>query len=628
MNIKNISIHICQILVIGLALTACTLDSLDTGIKPLQTEQRLDAYPVNFDCAVAGYDDEGKTRAMSYNWDNMTTIFARFKSGSTYYYGFLTYENNGWSLVSTTDFLDLTTSGAIELYYFKESNGDYYYLNLNTECFDIYNNGSFVKSTSLAWNNNSFDFSEGTAVYLTRSGTNTYTHTANNGGFTVNATLEPGLWRMRFSGTNGTTITMPAAENDIQYLSSFNWYGSDDVSFSGDAKDISLKVSNNYTPYIYGQFISTSNKITVKNGNDTYTRNLSTTNLYAGISGCFTLPTSSNYSSAGWTKVVNEIPMSLKDMLEKPMGTVNIDMKTASYQAIRDEIAKSYTIVDYTTDEGKPWFSLKVEDNASCSNMTYQGLTFNHFNIFKWDTGPGIYYYFMIDKSKASNNYTSYLNKIIQDFKNLNISLNANSSTSELADYTGFDSAKNYYSVSVSDYVTEYKFIVYVSYENSNKITANPSIVTVHGKERDYIKDDDHPNGTGNMWDNQLFINANRALRAGEKTVVEFDYLSSIDATVSTHCHKNPGDYVYWGCIGTLTFTPKEQHFSITFQIPADADGMKTIAFNMAEIKSACNYTIKNVIWKLKDDSETLIDMSGTKNFYLREGAGDIIHEY
>ena len=467
MKVKNIFSSINLILVMGLMLTACAQEEHNSpDNKPYKTENGFYVYPVDFQCAVPGYDNEGQTRAVSSDWNKNTSLFARFQSGSNYYYGFLTYGDNGWDLLSTNDFLEMTTTGTVELYYFQEANGDYYYLNLDTQCLDIYNNGAFVKNTSIAWNSSSIEFSEGTAVYLTRSATYSKTGKAgNSGSFTINATLEPGLWRMRFNGTNGTTIAMPAADNDILYLSSFNWYGSDNVSFSGGAKDISLKVSNNYTPYIYGQFSSTSNKITVKNGNDTFTRNLSSSNLYAGKSGCFTLPTSSNYSSTGWT-------------------------------------------------------------------MT------------------------------------------------------------------------------------------------SNTITANPSVVTVHGKERDYQKDDDHPNGTGNVWDNQLFIVANRALSTGEETVVEFDYLSSIDATVSTHCHKNPGGYVHWVCIGSIDFTPKEKHFSKTFKIPAEADGMRTIAFNMAEIKSACDYTIKNVIWKLKDNSETLIDMSGTKNFYYREGASDVIHEY
>jgi len=53
----------------------------------------------------------------------------------------------------------------------------------------------------------------------------------------------------------------------------------------------------------------------------------------------------------------------------------------------------------------------------------------------------------------------------------------------------------------------------------------------------------------------------------------------------------------------------------------------------MAVIKEACNYTITNVRWYVKSDMEgmtyeNLIDAEGTKNFYVREGAGTSPHEY
>ena len=55
---------------------------------------------------------------------------------------------------------------------------------------------------------------------------------------------------------------------------------------------------------------------------------------------------------------------------------------------------------------------------------------------------------------------------------------------------------------------------------------------------------------------------------------------------------------------------------------------MKSIAFNLAEIKAACDYEFKDFIWKLEDNTETLIDMEGTKNFYVKEGAGTNPYEF
>jgi len=180
--------------------------------------------------------------------------------------------------------------------------------------------------------------------------------------------------------------------------------------------------------------------------------------------------------------------------------------------------------------------------------------------------------------------------------------------------------------------------IVFVKVEGEEnkapiEVTPNPTVVVVKGQERDDLADstaqdgtvtiNEEEGGTGQPWDNQFFIKANRALKAGEVTVVEFDYSSSIAATSGTQCHgETPGAYMHWSCIGSFNFTPEEQHFSTTFTVPAEADGMWCIAFNMAEIKEACDYTIKNIIWKLEDNTESLINMTGAENFYVKEGAG------
>lgn len=176
-------------------------------------------------------------------------------------------------------------------------------------------------------------------------------------------------------------------------------------------------------------------------------------------------------------------------------------------------------------------------------------------------------------------------------------------------------------------------------------IVTNPTEVVVHGQERDDMADtqnqdgsitiNEEEGGTGQAWDNQFFIIANRELETGEATVIEFDYLSSVEATSGTQCHGDPGAYLHWNCIGSLNFTPTEQHFTKEFTVPSEANKMKSIAFNMAEIRGACDYTVKNVKWYIKDASnaegktpENLINATGTKNFYVKEGAGTSPYEY
>nr|MCR4853676.1 hypothetical protein [Prevotella sp.] len=136
--------------------------------------------------------------------------------------------------------------------------------------------------------------------------------------------------------------------------------------------------------------------------------------------------------------------------------------------------------------------------------------------------------------------------------------------------------------------------------------------------------------GTGQPWDNQFFIVANRTLDAGEETVIAFDYVGSVEAKTTTQCHGAPGAYIHWGAIGDVNFTPEEQHFEMTFTIPNECAGkdMKSIAFNMAEIRGACDYTIKNIVWKLADNTESLINQTGSENFYVKEGAGTEPHVF
>ena len=186
---------------------------------------------------------------------------------------------------------------------------------------------------------------------------------------------------------------------------------------------------------------------------------------------------------------------------------------------------------------------------------------------------------------------------------------------------------------------TEYQAMAFEMLEGNIvepiEINPNPTEVVVKGQERDWLtaKSDgtarEEEIGTGNEWDNQLFIHANRALTAGEVTVVEFDYVATVEAKTNTQCGIDPiGTYKHWSCIGDVDFTTEVQHFSKEFTVPAEADGMTSIQFQMAVIKGACDYTVKNIVWKLADGSESLIDMEGTKNFYVKEGAGTAPYEF
>ena len=152
-------------------------------------------------------------------------------------------------------------------------------------------------------------------------------------------------------------------------------------------------------------------------------------------------------------------------------------------------------------------------------------------------------------------------------------------------------------------------------------------------EEADNNPNDEHGVGgeghTGQAWDNQFWIVANRELAKGEVTHLKFKYKASKDAKTTTQCHKEPGGYMHWAAIGDVVFTTEWQEFDQDFTVPNEADGMKSIAFNMAEIKEACVYELKDFEWYLSDDGvaegktwENLINGTGKSNFYIKEGAG------
>ena len=156
------------------------------------------------------------------------------------------------------------------------------------------------------------------------------------------------------------------------------------------------------------------------------------------------------------------------------------------------------------------------------------------------------------------------------------------------------------------------------------EILPNPTLITINALERDDLTDGEdgtvkeEPGGTGQPWDNQFWIVANRELTTGEATIVQFKYKSAIPARVSTQCHADPGAYLHWAAIGDVNFTEEWQDFETTFTVPSEANNMKSIAFNLSEIKDANKYEIKDVVWKLDDNSESLINQTGSDNFYVK----------
>ena len=169
-------------------------------------------------------------------------------------------------------------------------------------------------------------------------------------------------------------------------------------------------------------------------------------------------------------------------------------------------------------------------------------------------------------------------------------------------------------------------------------VVTNSEEIVVNALERDWLSPDGDGNpreaeaGTGEAWDNQFWIIANREIEAGEETVVSFKYKATKEAKASTQCHAAPGGYIHWAAIGDVNFTTDWQTFEAAFTVPSECagKGFKSIAFNLAEIKDANDYTFTDVQWYLKSDEagktrENLINATGQQNFAWKVVGGEII---
>ena len=97
----------------------------------------------------------------------------------------------------------------------------------------------------------------------------------------------------------------------------------------------------------------------------------------------------------------------------------------------------------------------------------------------------------------------------------------------------------------------------------------------------------------------QFFITtANKTWAAGEEYKISFWYKASAEANCETQCHLNPGGYKHWSMLpSNPVFTTEWQLYEKTGKIPAEGDGMNTIAFNLNVNKTAITYSFADIHW-------------------------------
>ena len=156
----------------------------------------------------------------------------------------------------------------------------------------------------------------------------------------------------------------------------------------------------------------------------------------------------------------------LKNLIEKPFGTIDVNMRKASYQQVRDAVAKVYKFA-YDSSKYKN-FQISSVDNPELSDIKYQGLSLYNFSFSDGGSYNDINYSFDLYKSKATNGYKSYLNSILQDFKfNLGATLTDEGSNKYYIELWGGRDANNCLcGIRVTEYADSYSFQIYYFYEN------------------------------------------------------------------------------------------------------------------------------------------------------------------
>lgn len=272
---KNTFFRMAMIMAMPFMTAACQQVE-DTLEQPVQAaEDAMYHYEMQLDCEMPSFDSGADSRAVSYtSWENNATLFIRFKNGSKWIIGQAIYSasENIWNVGTYEALPTISGEETCEIYYFVGAKGS--------------------SSTAITMD-------ERTACYMTKTGK--YKHsTATSIG--LSAVLDKMTWRLRFKGNAGTTISLPSNNNDINYFSSFSLTNG---NFNSGAKDISLTVaSDGYTPYIYGSFKNTGdNVLSVYNGTDGFSRQLSSSNLGVGESGYLNIPTTTSHN--GWDPIAS-----------------------------------------------------------------------------------------------------------------------------------------------------------------------------------------------------------------------------------------------------------------------------------------------------------------------------------
>ncbi|MCK3684694.1 endo-1,4-beta-xylanase [Maribellus sp. YY47] len=144
------------------------------------------------------------------------------------------------------------------------------------------------------------------------------------------------------------------------------------------------------------------------------------------------------------------------------------------------------------------------------------------------------------------------------------------------------------------------------------RVGPNPATIGADGTGADgvgraiVVKSGDSPNES---WDTQFFVKAPQQLLEGQAYRFSMKVKADKPATIESQSHNNPGGYIHWSMVGSPAVTTEWKEYTNSGIISAQqagANGMNTIAFNLAVFKEANTYYFDDIVWEIEESGNTI----------------------
>lgn len=100
-------------------------------------------------------------------------------------------------------------------------------------------------------------------------------------------------------------------------------------------------------------------------------------------------------------------------------------------------------------------------------------------------------------------------------------------------------------------------------------------------------------------WDTQFWVVLSEAISSGDAFEFTMEVKADKAAKAQSQFHAAPGEYLHWQAAGDVNFTTDWKPFSATGTVAAEANGAKSVAFNLNDFAEANVYYFRNISFKV-----------------------------